>query len=550
MERLIPSEAASMSRQGAAMEWLGSLPPTIRHEAHYGDRVVPCFAPRPRNVHAMLAEAATRNPQGEALVGGARRLTWGDVQALAGRVAADLARRGVGRGDRVAMLVGNRIEFVLGLFGATWLGAIAVPLSIRLQTPEIAYSLQQCGARILICEPELVERLPAPAETPDLLHRIVLGAAGEKGAADALLGESEVPPPEPADPDEEETAFILYTSGTTGRPKGAMLTHLSVVHSAMVYEACMGLTAQDRSVAAVPLAHVTGLVANVAALARCAGTLIILPAFKAAAFLRLASTERMTHTIIVPAMYNLCLMEPDFGAYDLSSWRVGGYGGAPMPAATIERLAEKLPGLLLMNAYGATETTSPTTLMPPAFTASHGDSVGRPVPGATVIVVDDAGREVPRGEVGEIWIHGPSVVRGYWNNPQATASEITGGYWHSGDIGSVDTDGFVRVLDRKKDMINRGGLKIYTAEVESVLAAHDDVVECAVVARPCPVLGERVHAFVVPRSPAVTEDEIRAHCMRFLSDYKVPERVTFRAEPLPRNANGKLIKRALREELV
>jgi long-chain acyl-CoA synthetase len=530
------------------MEWLSGTPPAMRREAHYGDRVVPCFTDRPRGVHALLADAVLRNPDGEALVCEDRRLTWREVSDLSGRVAAGFAARGVSAGDRVALLVGNRIEFVLALFGAAWLGAVAVPLSIRQQRPEITYVLNDCGARLMICEPDLVERLPEPAETPTVEHRIVLGAPGRSGAPDELLPAGAAAPP-PAAPGEEETAFILYTSGTTGRPKGALLTHLNVVHSAMVYEACMGLTARDRSVAAVPLAHVTGLVANVAALARCAGTLAILPAFKAAAFLRLAARERMTHTIIVPAMYNLCLLEPDFEAHDLSAWRIGAYGGAPMPAATIARLAAKLPGLLLMNAYGATETTSPTTLMPPGSTAARGDSVGRPVPGATVIVVDEAGREVPRGEVGEIWIHGPSVVSGYWRNPGATAEGFTGGFWHSGDIGAIDADGFVSVLDRKKDMINRGGHKIFTAEVESVLAGHPGVGECAVVARPCPVLGERVHAFVVPRAGAVTAEEVRVYCAERLSDYKVPETVTVRPDPLPRNANGKLLKRMLREEL-
>jgi long-chain acyl-CoA synthetase len=184
------------------------------------------------------------------------------------------------------------------------------------------------------------------------------------------------------------------------------------------------------------------------------------------------------------------------------------------------------------------------------FTATHRDSVGLAVPGANVLVVDEAGREVPRGEVGEIWIHGPAVVRGYWNNPAATAESFTGGFWHSGDVGSIDALGFVRVLDRKKDMINRAGLKIFTAEVESVLAAHPQVVECAVVAKLCPVLGERVHAFVVPRSGELTAEAVRSFCAERLSDYKVPESITFRPEPLPRNANGKVVKRALREELL
>ncbi|MDQ4059902.1 MAG: acyl--CoA ligase, partial [Pseudomonadota bacterium] len=501
------------------------------------------------SVHALLTQAASRNPTGEALVCQGERLTWTEVLERSGQVAAGLARRGVQAADRVALLVGNRLKFVLAVFGAARLGAISVPLGIRQQTPEIAYALNDCGARLLICEADLVERLPPAAEVPSLQHRVVV--AGREGGEgfDALLGDPSDLAADPASVGEEDTAFILYTSGTTGRPKGAMLTHLNVVHSAMVYEHCMGLSERDRSIVTVPLAHVTGLVAGVAALARCVGTLIILPAFKAADFLRLAAQERMTHTILVPAMYNLCLLQPDFESYDLATWRLGGYGGAPMPPSTIARLAEKLPGLLLMNAYGATETTSPTTLMPPAYTATRADSVGKPVPGATVIVVDDAGRELPRGEAGEIWIHGPSVVKGYWNNPAATAETFTGGFWHSGDIGTIDEEGFVRVLDRKKDMINRGGHKIYTTEVESVLVGHPDVVECAVVAIPCPVLGERVHAFVVPRDVGIRVDAMRAYCAERLSDYKVPESFTLRSDPLPRNANGKVIKRALRDEL-
>ena len=269
---------------------------------------------------------------------------------------------------------------------------------------------------------------------------------------------------------EEDTAVILYTSGTTGRPKGAMLSHLGIVHSAMHYERAMALGPADRSIAAVPLSHVTGLVALIATMARCAGTLVLMPAFKAADFLALAARERMTHTVLVPAMYNLCLLQPDFARHDLSHWRIGGYGGAPMPLPTIERFAEKLPRLGLMNLYGATETTSPATLMPPHETAAHSDSVGLAVPCGEIRVMDDAGREAAPGEPGELWIRGPMVVRGYWNDAAATAREITDGFWHSGDIGAVDAQGFVCVFDRKKDMINRGGYKVYSAEVESALA--------------------------------------------------------------------------------
>jgi acyl-CoA synthetase (AMP-forming)/AMP-acid ligase II len=256
----------------------------------------------------------------------------------------------------------------------------------------------------------------------------------------------------------------------------------------------------------------------------------------------------MTHTVLVPAMVNLCLLEPEFARHDLAAWRIGGYGGAPMPLPTIARLAQALPRLQLMNLYGATETTSPATMMPAAETARRADSVGRAVACGEIAVMDDAGRELAPGETGELWIKGPMVVRGYWNDPQATAREFTGGFWHSGDIGSLDAEGYVRVLDRKKDMINRGGYKVYSAEVESVLLAAPQVLEAAVIAVPCPVLGERVHAFVtLPEASDIAPEALRAHCAERLADYKVPESFTLCREPLPRNANGKLLKRLLRE---
>jgi acyl-CoA synthetase (AMP-forming)/AMP-acid ligase II len=257
----------------------------------------------------------------------------------------------------------------------------------------------------------------------------------------------------------------------------------------------------------------------------------------------------MTHTVLVPAMYNLCLLQADFDRHDLSAWRIGGYGGAPMPLPTITRFAEKLPRLGLMNLYGATETTSPATMMPAQETGRHPASVGVAVPCGELRVMDDAGREVAPGESGELWIKGPMVVAGYWNDAAATACEFTGGFWHSGDIGALDAEGFVYVLDRKKDMINRGGYKIYTAEVESTLLEHPAIAEAAVVAVPCPVLGERVHAFITLRDSAVTSEALRAFCLERLADYKAPESFSLRSAPLPRNANGKVLKRALREEL-
>jgi acyl-CoA synthetase (AMP-forming)/AMP-acid ligase II len=525
------------------MNWSKHAIPAMRLEARFGDRLVPVFCERPKSIWAMISEAAAKNPDGEALVCGARRMSWREVLAQSAQIAAGLQKLGLQSGDRVAVLLGNRIEFVLTLFAAAHAGLVTVLLSTRQQKPEIAYVLTDCGAKVLVHEADLVERLPDARDAPDLVRRIAVDDSAASSQFAILLDNVASAP---AEVGEEDTAMILYTSGTTGRPKGAMLAHCNVIHSSVVFASCLNLTAADRSIAAVPLGHVTGVVANIMTMVRCAGALIIMAEFKAAEYLKVAARERVTYTVMVPAMYNLCLLQPDFDGYDLSSWRIGGFGGAPMPIATIEKLATKIPGLKLANCYGATETTSPSTMMPGELTASHIDSVGLPCPGATIIAVDSAGRELPRGEIGEIWIHGGSVIKGYWNNPKATTESFTGGFWHSGDLGSIDAENFVRVFDRQKDMINRGGLKIYSAEVESVLAAHPDVVESAIIAKPCPVLGERVHAVVVTRG-VVGTDNLRAWCAERLSDYKVPETMQLTAEPLPRNANGKVIKRELRE---
>jgi acyl-CoA synthetase (AMP-forming)/AMP-acid ligase II len=526
------------------MDWSQHSIPAMRLEPRFGDRVVPVFADRPKSIWEMVLSAAARNPDGDALICGERRLRWRDVVPQSAQIAAGLRNKGLQRGDRIALLLGNRIEFVLSMLAAAQLGLVTVLLSTRQQKPEIAYVLADCGARLLIHEAALAGRLPDAVDVPDLRHRIAVDD-------DATLSQFPefadwAPLEEATEVGEEDTAMILYTSGTTGRPKGAMLAHCNIIHSSMVFVSCLKLTAADRSIAAVPLGHVTGVVANIMTMVCCGGALIIMPEFKAAEYLKMAARERVTYTVMVPAMYNLCLLQPDFDSYDLSNWRIGGFGGAPMPIATIERLAAKIPGLQLANCYGATETTSPSTMMPGEFVASHIDSVGLPCPGAQIVVMDVNGRELPRGEIGEIWIHGASVIKGYWNNPKATAESFTAGFWHSGDLGSVDEQNFVRVFDRQKDMINRGGLKIYSAEVESVLAGHPDVVESAIIAKPCPVLGERVHAVIVTRGSAGTE-VLRAWCADRLSDYKVPETMDVRTEPLPRNANGKVMKRQLRE---
>ncbi len=530
--------------------WPPERMPRLRREAHFG-RVITCFAERPAQLNALFADTLAHHSADEALVCADTRVSYAELERKAGRVAAGFARDGLRAGDRIGILCANEPEFVYALLAAFHLGAIAVPINVREQKPEIAYVLGQCKARALVFDAALAGRIPAPEALPELSLRYVVGAAATEnpppGTPFAELLDADAEPPAAASPHEDETAVILYTSGTTGHPKGAMLTQLNLIHSAMHYQHCLQLGAGERALLGVPASHVTGLVAIILAMLRVGGCVLMLRDFKARAFLELASRERMSFTLVVPAIYNLCLREPDFTDFDLSHWRIGGFGGAPMPEGTIRALAQKLPQLVLVNAYGATETTSPTTVMPPGEQAAHLDSVGAVLPCAEVRVMDENEREVPPGAEGEIWIAGPMVVPGYWDNAAATQREFCGGYWRSGDIGSIDAGGYLRIFDRKKDLINRGGYKVYCAEVENVLSLHPAVVESALIARPDPVLGEKSHAFVLRSDPACSAEDLRAHCALHLADYKLPDFITFVEYPLPRNANGKLLKRSLRE---
>lgn len=520
-----------------------SFTPPLRKELHFGQRVVACYPDRPQNLDAMLAEAVARQSGTVALVDGQTRLSYAALEAEVGRVAGGLAARGVGQGDRVAVILGNGAPFVILCFAVARLGAVFVPLSVREQMPGIRHALTQSETCLLVTEAELAGIVPPQADTPHLRARFAIG--GAVGFEDYEALRDAPPHLDPSPAGEEDVATILYTSGTTGVPKGAMLTGLGIIHSASSFVTVMGLGPQDSTIVTVPMNHVTGLVACIHTMVRAAGTMIALRAFKAPRFLELAAQEGMTFSVMVPAMYNLCLHQADLSDYDLSRWRIGGYGGAPMPAATIERLADALPGLGLMNVYGATEVTSPATMMPSDQTAARRLSVGLPAPGVEIVVMDDAGREVPPGEVGELWIRGANVVPGYWRNPEADAREFVAGFWKSGDIGSIDAEGYVHVLDRKKDMINRGGHKIYSAQVESVLSACPGVLEAAIVAKPCPMLGERVHAVVTVTAEGATEEELRQHCATRLADYQCPETYTVTDRPLPRNANGKILKREI-----
>jgi len=522
----------------------------MRREVHFGDRVMRCFSPRPVHVAEMLGMALAARPDAEALVVGSLRLSWRGLHHAVTKCAGGLLQCGVRPGDCVALFMENCAEFVITLHACAWLGAVAVPISSRARAGEIEYSLNDAEAMVLVSSNELTEFVPELTSLPALRHRFVVGAAmaGFMPFSDLLQA---APVVQAHASLEEDLAVLLYTSGTTGKPKGTMLSYLNIAHSVMHFAETMELGANDRSVVAVPLSHVTGLVAELYTMLYAQGCIVLMPHFKASEFVRLAAAERMTHTIMVPAMYNLCLLQPDLQTHDLHHWRIGAFGGAQMPSASIEALARRLPDLTLMNAYGSTETCSPATIMPRGQNAQHLDSVGQVVSCGEIIIVDDTGNEVPLGEVGELWIAGPMVSSGYWRNEAATANEFCGGFWRSGDIGSMDADGFVRLLDRKKDVINRGGYKIYCAAAENTIAEHPEVIDIALVGVPCAVLGERVHAFVCVRQldASTQAAALKAFCVARLSDYAVPETWTIGTDPLPRNGNGKVMKRELRNSL-
>ncbi len=526
------------------------IPADLRPEAHFDGRSMLCYADRPASLNAMFHDLVARFPYRPAIVED-RTLTYLDVDKLSATVGARLTSLGVAPGDRVAVYLGNCWEFLVVFFACIRLGAIIVPIGTRQRHSELEFLLKNSGAKVLILEPDLAEFVPASDLLPDLVHRFVIRgeAPSARPFADLLTEGSEACPAPTAH--EEDVAVILYTSGTTGQPKGAQLTHLGLIHSSLAFSRACELSERDRALVAVPLSHVTGLV-GVALSVMIAGGCVVLmrQAFKAPDFLALAAREKITYSILVPTIYTLCAMRPDLASFDLTAWRIGCFGGAPMPVATIEMLAAKLPHLQLLNAYGATETTSPATIMPLQDWRDNVDSIGKVVPCGRIRVVDGAGRDVAPGTPGEFLIAGPMVTPGYWRRPDANVSEFADGFWRSGDIGSIDSNGFARILDRKKDMVNRGGFKIFSAEVENIISGVEGVIECAVVGKPDPVLGERVHAIVVVEAAAEVDDAtVRAYCAQRLSDYKVPETVVIRTEPLPRNANGKVIKPLLRTEI-
>jgi long-chain acyl-CoA synthetase len=521
-------------------------------EQHWG-RAMRCYAERPTTMDLMFRQAAARTPDAEALVEGPVRLNYGELDVRVDRVAAGLMTRGIHADDRVAMMLHNRIEVVVAVLAIARIGAILLPIDVRLRRPEIANIFADATPVAIIHEASLATELPEEGPPPDM--RFAVGDGGHAPRFGDLL-DHEMSVPRLPDRDEEAPYAIIYTSGTTGRPKGAVLTNLGMVHTALHWIDWLEMKPGERAILSVPWSHVAGLCGMIAPMLHLSGSLAIMAQFERRAFLRLASDHSMTCVLMMPAMFDICMLEPDLSRYDLSNWRLGIIGGAPTTVATMRRCAAALPQLELCRGYGATETTCPATVVPKGKSLAHIDSVGTILACCEIRIMNEDGNEVPVGENGELWIGGAIVSPGYWRAEAANAASFSDGFWKSGDIGSIDAEGYVRIVDRKKDMISRSGYKVYPAEVENVLCEMPPVIEAAVVGRP-DMLGESVIAFVTARQPrsreeedALTEAKLREYCSSRLADFKVPLRIVIGFDALPRNPTGKVQKDRLRARAV
>lgn len=505
------------------------------------------------------------------------RQTYAAHFRAAGRLGRILAERyGVKKGDRIVIAMRNLPEFSLAFWAGISIGAVMTPLNAWGLGDELAYGIENSGARVAFVDGERLSRL-APHLGGLALDLLVSTRTDDDFGTGAvplvdLVGRPEDyaslpddPMPDP-DLDTDDPATILYTSGTTGRPKGALGTHRNVLSNviSLGFNGARAAVrrgdplpvpdpdaAQRVNLLPVPLFHVTGTNSMMVPSVMAGAKLILMHKWNPERFLELVERERVNSTTGVPAMVWQVLESPDFAARDLTSLDSYGYGGAAIAPELTLRFAELFPWFQPGQGYGATETSSVSVANSAEDYLRHPDSVGVPVPVCDVRVVDEDGNDLPAGQAGELWIKGPNVVAGYWNNPQATAQTFTDGWYHTGDICRIDAEGFVYLLDRAKDMLIRGGENVYCVEIEDVLVAHPAVIDAAVVGLPHRILGEEVGALVqVKPGMQVSEEELKAHAARLLAPFKVPIRIDVRHQEFPRNASGKTLKPVLRAELV
>jgi len=480
------------------------------------------YEDRPASLVALLANSVERDPAATALlVVGGESLSYGELWNRAARVAGGLRAAGVQRGERVAIRLPNGIDWVLAFFGAQMLGAVVVPINTRFTEQEVAYVVQDSGA---------VHTFAPGSPLPD---------------ADPLDAEELSP---------EDLAAIFYTSGTTGFPKGAMTSHGNFLTNSENALRCNPIDRAEgpeiSTLVSVPLFHVTGCNSQLIPLLELGGRVEILSGpLDLDGFFRAVGEHGVNQLVSVPAIYHAVVNHPRFAELDVSRVRWISYGGAPIATSLVHRIKEAFPNARVGNGFGLTETSSLSSFLPHEEAEAHADSVGfaMPVVDLAIAEADDGSGSHP--SVGELLVRGPNVVQGYWNKPKETAETFLDGWLHTGDLARIDDDGLLYIVDRKKDMINRGGENVYSIEVENALAGAPGVGEAAVVAVPDDMMGEKVGAVIVPAAGTQLDvDAVLAHCREQLADFKVPQYVSVREEALPRNPSGKLLKTRLREE--
>ncbi len=504
------------------------------------------------NIETMLREARAARPDQVMMHFADMSFTFAQVDDIAARVASSFLELGLEPGQRVAVQLPNVPQFVFAYFGAMKAGLVMVPINPLLRAPEVAHHVRDSGATVLITFDAFAEE--AAKGIAQVEHDVTLFVASLTGSSvpaggrafDALYVAD--PLTEAVVTSADDTAVIIYTSGTTGLPKGAELTHFGLYMNCTIAGETFQVRNDDVGIAVLPLFHVFGLSSVLNACVRFVGTLVLIPRFEISAVLDAIERHRVSLFAGVPTMY-IALLHADTAGRDLSCLRMGSSGGSAMPNEVRQGLEEKFSGFTVLEGYGMSETASAASFN--RMETRRAMSVGLPMWGVEMRVVDEDGHSLPPGpeHVGELLIRGHNVMKGYFNNPEATAVALRGGWMHTGDLGYSDEDGFFYIVDRKKDLVIRGGYNVYPREVEEVLFGHPDIVDAAVVGRPHEALGEEVVAFVVLREGHSTNDaQIVAFCRERLAAYKYPREVRVIAE-LPKGPSGKTLKRELAETL-
>lgn len=502
----------------------------------------------PMDLGALIGRRAAATPRLPAITFDGRTTSYGDLLDQIDTLAAELAAGGVGRGDRVAYLGLNDPMFLITLFAAARIGAVFVPLNYRLTAAELGYILTDAGVHTLLADAEHVAAADPVLTEAGVRRALALSAApGWEPLPELVANRGRLAAPVHAGPD--EVAVIMYTSGTTGRPKGAMLTHGNLFWNNVNALLAIDISHDDVSLVTAPLFHIGGLNVTTLLTLHKGGQIVLMPAFDPGQALKLIADYRVTTMFGVPAMFLFMSQVPEFEAADLSSLRYLICGGAPVPETLITRYGQR--GIAFVQGYGLTETSPLALVLRTEEVSVKVGAAGHAVlPLSDVRLVDAQNNAVAPGERGEICVRGPQVMAGYWNNREATNEVIDAdGWFHTGDIGQADEDGYVYVVDRLKDMVITGGENVYPAEVETVLYSHPAIAEVAVLGTPHQQWGEAVTAVVALNSgAALTLDELREFARDKLAGYKIPLRLEF-VDALPRNPAGKVLKYQLAAQL-